>query len=317
MSASGTFTTTLTVPSVSSGSHYIRADVSSYSPPAIASAQFTVYTIWDKLLDIESEIPDIENELDDILTLLDEIRARTDTINWADITALATAVADIENKLDNGGSFWTFINDWFSNIRDELVSIQTDISNAVSTIVSAIDSAKSTILSAVSDAQIVITTAISDLKTQLEAKIDTAVIDIATAITNTQTDILSAISSAQVAIINDIESKLTTERLANIDLLDDIYTFLTTDINIVDESELSAVTDAIMGYIDAIEQKIGTPSPPPLDTVFSALTAIYSRVDSEIDAIEAYFDSGGRYYNTVQALSSEGAFGSIDSSKRR
>ncbi len=105
--SAGTFTTTLTIPSVPYGTYYIRADVYPYTAPAIASAQFIVYTIWDKLLDIKKEI-------------------------------LA-----IEDKLDEGGSFYKFVNDWFE-----------------------------TTLSAITNATKAILTAISDLKTQLEDKLD-------------------------------------------------------------------------------------------------------------------------------------------------
>lgn len=46
-----TFTTTLTIPSVASGLYFIRADRYPYTSPE-ASAEFTVITVWEKLLGV-------------------------------------------------------------------------------------------------------------------------------------------------------------------------------------------------------------------------------------------------------------------------
>lgn len=89
--APGTFTTTLAVPSVPSGTYDVRADVYPYAPPAIASAPFTVKTILDELLDIESEISAIEAKLDDVT-------------RWVSDFDLASAVSTITSVIDSAKS---------------------------------------------------------------------------------------------------------------------------------------------------------------------------------------------------------------------
>jgi|GEM_PF-5673724 len=134
------FTTTLTIPSVPSGTYYIRADAYPYYPPAIASAPFIVRTVWEKLLDIQDEI------------------------------------SDIQAKLESGGSFYTFVNNWFETIEttisDSVATITNAISGAVTTLQEDISSAVSSIKSAISTSEGVITTAISNAQSAIISEIN-------------------------------------------------------------------------------------------------------------------------------------------------
>ncbi|MGQ9469849.1 MAG: hypothetical protein ACUVTD_08565 [Nitrososphaerales archaeon] len=103
--APGTFTTTLTIPSVPSGTYHIRADVYPYTAPAIASAPFTVKTIWEKLLDIQNDISDIKAKLDDATRWVSDadlssaVSMITSAISSAQ-TAIIAEIDAIELKLD-------------------------------------------------------------------------------------------------------------------------------------------------------------------------------------------------------------------------
>jgi hypothetical protein len=81
VSSGGTFITTLTTPDVPAGTYNIRADIPP-GPPLEASAPIVVAA--------------------------------------PGFAALMAAIQDIEAKLDPGGAFYTFVNNWFTTINNKL-----------------------------------------------------------------------------------------------------------------------------------------------------------------------------------------------------
>jgi len=79
----------------------------------------TFYTFVDNwFATIEGYVQDI-NWAD-----ITDIKAKTDTINWLDITAIWDEVYAIELKLDVGGTFYTFVDDWFTIIKGTIDAIK-------------------------------------------------------------------------------------------------------------------------------------------------------------------------------------------------
>ena len=69
-----------------------------------------------------------------ITQMLTEIEYKLDTLNitvTVDLTPVLNAIAEIEAKLDEGGTFYTFVNNWFTTIGTKLDAIKakTDLIN--------------------------------------------------------------------------------------------------------------------------------------------------------------------------------------------
>lgn len=117
--STGAFTTTLTIPSVPSGTYYIRADAYPYTAPAIASAPFIVRTVWEELLDIQDEISDIENKLD--------VATR-----WVSDADLSSAVSNITSAIDSAkNDILAAVDDAKTDILSALSSVKSNITKAI------------------------------------------------------------------------------------------------------------------------------------------------------------------------------------------
>jgi|GEM_PF-4209293 len=114
--------------------------------------------LWSNADSLKNETKAIEAKLDllvvdsntngvpDFIEEIDAIKAKTDTINWADINALTTAVADIEAKLDALPTFGDLVTKNWADLTGYIDSAKSDI-------IYAIGGAKSDILSAISGVQ--------------------------------------------------------------------------------------------------------------------------------------------------------------------
>jgi len=152
--ASGTLSTTLTVPSASPGLYHIRADVFPYTSPDIARAPFAV-TIAG-IEPAEDILEAIEDKLDlignshgwtSLAEALDDIKNEIEAGISVDLTPVLNAIADVEGKLwsnedslknetkaiedtlKSGGSFYTFVNNWFNDIEGKLWSNDDSLKN--------------------------------------------------------------------------------------------------------------------------------------------------------------------------------------------
>ena len=79
-----------------------------------------------------TEVAAIGAKLDNSTYGLQAIKTAIDAINVnVDLTPVLNATAEIEAKLDAGGTFYTFVNDWFTTIgtKIDLIQAKTDLIN--------------------------------------------------------------------------------------------------------------------------------------------------------------------------------------------
>jgi len=102
-----------------------------------------IYAIGGAKSDILSAISGVQDKLDllvvdsntngvpDFIEEIDAIKAKTDTINWADITTIKTEIGDI--SADSGRASWTTLGVALNDIKTEIEGIDTDISGLLTT----------------------------------------------------------------------------------------------------------------------------------------------------------------------------------------
>jgi len=128
---------------------YTIDGVSSSTDPDYDDLEFSVgvTNIDDDLpgggTDILAAIQDIEDKLDSGVFGLEAIK---DAIDAIDISGLTTKIDAIEDKLDIGGTFYTFVDDWFTTIGGYVDTEVAAILAAVDTEVAAIKANTDTIV---------------------------------------------------------------------------------------------------------------------------------------------------------------------------
>jgi hypothetical protein len=190
--AGGAFTTILTTPDVAAGTYFIRVDIPPGSPIE-ASAPVVVAAPGFAAL----------------MAAISDVSAKLGTFGPGE--TVKSLLDDIETKLDPGGAFYTFVNNWFTTINNKLGTFSgTDtVASLLYAIEDKLDDASRWVSDAdLSSAVSTITSAISDVSAKLGTfsgsdTVASLLNDIKTAVT--ALDLTPVISA-----INDVSAKLGT-----------------------------------------------------------------------------------------------------------
>jgi hypothetical protein len=179
--AGGAFTTILTTPDVAAGTYFIRVDIPPGSP---IEASAPVVVAAPGFAALMAAINDVSNKLG----------------TFGPGETVKSLLDDIEDKLDPGGAFYTFVNNWFTTINNKLGTFSgsdtvASLLNDIKTAVTALD--LTPVISAINDVSAKLGTfSGSDTVASLLNDIKTAV---------TALDLTPVISA-----INDVSAKLGT-----------------------------------------------------------------------------------------------------------
>jgi hypothetical protein len=208
--ATGGFTCKIQIPpDIAPGSYTITALGSSGNAGGSnkATAPFTVAgfetVILERIEDIEAKLDvggsfytfvnnwflTIKGYVDDVETMLEQVKAKTDTINWADITAIKEEVSAIEGKLDVLPAWGNLVTKNWADLTGYIDSAKADIIAAMpelppldlSPVLNAIQGNSTAILGAIDSAKADIiaklgtftgTDTVASLLYEIEAKIE-------------------------------------------------------------------------------------------------------------------------------------------------
>jgi hypothetical protein len=297
--AVGTFTATLTVPTVAAGTYYIRADDTWTSAPAVASATFMV------VIPAITVSPTAVAPGQIITVSGTGFTPGASGLVWLDTdgdSAIDLGEPSISVTADAAGAFTTSLT--APDVPAGPYWIRADVPTGspieASTQILVVAPGFAAILNAINEIKNMLgtftgTDTVASLLYAIEGKLDKlpAFGDLVTKNWADLTGYIDGAKSAIIGAVSDVQGKL--DKLVVdedksgvpdfIEKISSIYTWLTTDANIVDDSELAAAKGEIINAIQGISVKAAQATSGSGSTTFTSSSSVVIYSGSKVGTV--------------------------------